>query len=277
MTPAALLHTLHLYGAAAITAFGWAMCQLLDWDAGPWMPLWFCGALLIYNGDRLRHDPADAVNVPARAEVMGRMRGWSRAIVAVAGGVLLAVPVLRGDWITLALVLGGALICASYFIPLVGFRLKDVPALKTFFAPTIVAAAIFALPWLHEGAPANRMLFAITVLRAWGFLLFNMILCDLRDVAGDRITGTRSVPALLGPARSRWLLVALIVAIEGLTLAALTIAPAAHLSQWRWIAIGAPFYLGALIVAVQRPRSERFYEWFVEGMLFLPALATALG
>lgn len=277
MAATALLHTLHFYGAAAITAFGWAMCRLLDWDAAPWMPLWFSGALLIYNADRLRSDPADEVNVPQRTATVRRVRGWSALVAAVAATVLLALPVVRGDWITLALVLGGGLVCASYFLPLTGFRLKDVPVLKTFFAPTIVAAAIFALPWLHEGAPPSRTLFALTALRAWSFLLFNMMLCDLRDVEGDRRTGTRSLPSLLGPARSRAVLVGLIVAIEALTFAALAFAPAAQLGAWRWIAVGAPIYLGALVVAVRRPRPEAFYEWYVEGMLFLPALATAIG
>jgi hypothetical protein len=31
-----------------------------------------------------------------------------------------------------------------------------------------------------------------------------------------------------------------------------------------------------LLAAVRQPRPERFYEWCVEGMLFLPALALAL-
>ncbi len=275
-SPATLLHTLHLYGAAAITAFGWAMCELLNWEAIPWLPLWFCGALLIYNADRLRSDPADALNVPERVAAMQRLRGWSAALVGLAAAVLLAVPWRRGDWMTLALVLGGSGVCLSYSIPLAGFRLKDVPVLKTFFAPTIVAAAIFALPWLHEGAPANRVLFALTAVRAWGFLLFNMILCDLRDVDGDQCTGTRSLPAALGVTRTRRLLMAMIVAIEVLTLAALALASAAHFRQWTLMALVAPLYLGALLVAVRKPRPERFYEWFVEGMLFLPALATAL-
>ena len=42
---------------------------------------------------------------------------------------------------------------------------------------------------------------------------------------------------------------------------------------WRLIAILGPIYLGALLIAVRHPQSERFYEWAVEGMLFLPPLA----
>jgi 4-hydroxybenzoate polyprenyltransferase len=252
------------------------VCQLLDWDSSPWWPLWLCGALFIYNADRLRSDAADAVNVPRRARAMQRLRGWSALVAAAAASVLVAIPLLRGDGITLTLVLGGALVCLSYSVPILGWRLKDLPVMKTFFAPTIVAAAIFTLPWLHEGAPANRTLFALTAMRAWGFLLFNMILCDLRDIDGDRRTGTLSLPAALGVRRTRLLLGWMIVAIEGLTLAALAFTSPEHFRQWLAIAIAAPLYLIALLVAVRQPRSERFYEWYVEGMFFLPALATAL-
>ena len=62
-----LLHALSLYGAAGIAAFGWAVCRLLDWSVEPWILLWSCAALLIYNADRLRPDPADLVNIPQRA------------------------------------------------------------------------------------------------------------------------------------------------------------------------------------------------------------------
>ena len=275
-SPATLLHTLHIYGAAAITAFGWAVCALLDWDATPWLPLWFCGALLVYNLDRLRRDPADALNVPQRVAAMQRLHGSSALAAVLSAGVLVGVPILRRDWITLALVIGGALVCVSYSIPVIGFRLKDVPVLKTFIAPTIVTAAILGLPGLHEGLPARRALLVVVALRAWGFLLFNMILCDLRDVEGDRRVGTLSLPAWLGRRRTRGLLVVLILVIEGLTLAALASAPGEDRARWGWMAVAAPVYLSALFIAVRVPRSERFYEWFVEGMLFMPALVVAL-
>ncbi|HYR57942.1 MAG TPA: UbiA family prenyltransferase, partial [Chthoniobacteraceae bacterium] len=243
------------------------------WHAAPWLPLWFCGALLIYNVDRLRRDPADALNVPQRESATQRLRGASALTAALAAAVLVALPVLRRDWITLALVLGGALVCLSYSIPLPGFRLKDVPVLKTFVAPTIVAAAIIVLPWIHEGAPADRAVFAIVAVRAWGLLLFNMILCDLRDVEGDRRTGIVSLPGALGAAGTRRLLVGLLIAIESLAFVIAARAPGAHATAWRTLCVLGPPYLGWLIAAVRVRRSERFYEWCVEGMFFLPALA----
>ena len=256
-----------------MAAFGWGVCQLLDWDASPWWPLWFCGALLIYNADRLRSDPADTVNVPHRVQAVQRLRGWSALVVALSGTILLALPLLRGDGITLALVIGGALGCISYSIPVLGFRLKEVPVLKTFVAPTVVAAAILALPWLHAGAPADRALFAVVAVRAWGLLLFNMILCDLRDVEGDRRTGVVSLPGFLGERGTRRLLVGLLIAIESLAFLIAARAPAGHAIAWRILSAVGPLYLGWLIAAVRVRRSERFYEWWVEGMFFLPALA----
>jgi hypothetical protein len=80
-----------------------------------------------------------------------------------------------------------------------------------------------------------------------------------------------------GEKRTRALLWALLLAIEALALAALFQAPAALVPTWRLVSIGAPLYLGGLLIAVRKPRSERFYEWWVEGILFLPAAAVLAG
>ena len=62
-------------------------------------------------------------------------------------------------------------------------------------------------------------------------------------------------------------------AIEVLALVALWQSSASHAAPWRVVALIAPLYLGGILFAIRRPRSERFYEWWVEGILFLPALA----
>jgi len=268
-----LLHVLHLYGSAGIAAFGWAVCRLLDWPAAPWVPMWFCAALLIYNADRLRVDPADAVNIPHRALATARWRGLCRIVCALAAFGVVAWPLWHRDWLSLGLVLGGGIVCLNYSVPLLGFRWKDVPLLKTFFAPTIVTASILGLPWLHLGAAAGLTAVVLTAFRAWIFLLFNMLLCDLRDLAGDRASGVRTLPVVLGERRTHWLLIVLLVVIEALALLMLSRAAPVFQQTWRLIAIVGPIYLGALLIAVRRPRSERFYEWAVEGMLFLPPLA----
>ena len=186
---------------------------------------------------------------------------------------LLWLPCLERDWPTLGAVSLGSLICLNYSIPLLGFRFKNVPLLKTLFAPSIVLVSILGLPWLHLWSPRDSLQFAINACPAWGILLFNMTLCDLRDIEGDRSTGVRSLAVLLGAARTRLLLLALLAGIELLSLACLVLAPPALRLIWLLMVVFVPLYLGCLLLAVRAPRSERFYEWWVEGMLFLPAAA----
>lgn len=274
---ATLLHALSIYGAVGIAAFGWAVCQLLDWSVQPWILLWSCAALLIYNADRLRPDPADLVNIPDRAAASERWRAVSRVVCLAAAVFLIVWPIFLRDWLTLGLILAGALTCLNYSIPIFGFRWKDVPLLKTFFAPTIVTASILGLPWFHLGPAVDGLTFFLISFRAWTFLMFNMILCDLRDVEGDQRCGIRSLPVVLGERRTRQLLLGLLIVIELLNISALwTASPAHRLAWWVMVFLG-PAYLGSLLLAVRRPQPERFYEWAVEGMLFLPAIAVGIG
>jgi 4-hydroxybenzoate polyprenyltransferase len=268
-----VLHTLSIYGALGVTAFGWAMGQLFDWETGRWMPYWFCAALLVYNADRLRRDPADALNIPVREAAARRLRYLSFTALGLSTLVLLLLPILQRDWLTLVLVIGGALVSLNYSIPLFGFRFKDVPLLKTFFAPTIVTTSVLGLPWLHSlGDGATHATLALGALRSWSFLMFNMIVCDLRDRVGDEACGIRSLPVALGEKGTRWLLAALLAGIEALAIVSVAIS-GAHRGVWLVLCVLGPIYLGGILWAVRRPRSERFYEWIVEGMLFLPAIA----
>ena len=252
------LHALALYIAAGIAAFGWACCKLTGWDARPWLPLWFCGALLIYTIDRLRRDPADRINLPARTAAVESLRPVLTVLAVLAAAVLLVLPLVRRDWITFAMVIVAAIACLNYSIPMFGVRLKNIPLLKTFFAPTAIVAAIFVPPWLREGALAHAF---PALAWAWCFLVFNVIVCDARDIVGDVACGTATLPVLLGEKRTRLVLAALIVVISALAL----------LNCPRLGALGAAM-LTLIFLASRTRRSEPFYEWIVEGMMFLPAL-----
>ena len=263
------LHDSFLYGATGIVAFGWVACAAAGWSAAPWMGLWWAAALFLYNVDRLRVDPADFQNVPVRAAAAAASENLRRASVAAAAGYLILWPAWTRDWVTLGLVLGGGGFALHYSLPLRGRRLKDVPGLKTFFAPTGVMLAVLGLPWVHGATGMAWGGWACGA--AWGYLLFNMTLCDLRDHVGDRLTGVRSVPVLLGPAGSRRLLLGLLAATQGAILVCREQAPFREF--WGVLAWAVPIYLGSLWWAVRAPRSERFYEWAVEGLLYLPLLA----
>ena len=284
-----VLHALSLYGAAGIAALGWAMGWLIGLSAAHWLPLWFCGGLLIYNADRLRLDPADTLNLPARTAASARLRRASTVTLTLAALVLIGLPALRREWEILGFVLGGALISLGYSIPILGFRWKDIPFLKSLFAPAVITAAIFSLLfhppmsgayWATTLIDVSRLrpwTMILLILAPWAFfyLLFNMLLCDLRDRAGDAQCGIRSIPVVLGEKGTFRLL---------LTLAGLGQLGLSYLTQFRIDRV-LPFVLLSLLTggyqlyllhATRRPRSERFYEWAVEGLLYVPSLACVL-
>ena len=89
--------------------------------------------------------------------------------------------------------------------------------------------------------------------------MFNMILCDLRDRAGDEACGIRSLPVVLGDKGTRWLLVALLAGIEALALGAWALSTDAHRGVWAIMCILGPLYLGGMLIAAasvlkQNPR-----------------------
>lgn len=266
------LHALHLFGAAGIAAFGWAVCRLLGLDAEPWVPLWFCAGVLVYNVDRLRRDPADGLNLPRRATASRRLRRLGFLLAAAAAGTLLLLPLWRRDWATLGLILLGVPVVLNYTIPFRGRRLKDVPYLKSFFAPTLVLLAVFGLPLIH--APLDFPLLATPLVAtwAWGLLLANMLLCDVRDIAGDRQTGVVSLPSEIGLVRTRRLVWALAAVTGGLAIQLMLFGPKGTRGTWIALGLCGTLYVAGLAFAVTWPRSERFYERWVEGLLFLPAL-----
>jgi len=65
--------------------------------------------------------------------------------------------------------------------------------------------------------------------------------------------------------------------IEALAITALTSAPKRHHTSSKWICIIGPALPRQSALRHPPAQSERFYEWAVEGMLFLPAVAVLMG
>ena len=267
------IQTLSFYGAAGIASYGWALGRLLHFSSRPYVALWFSGALFVYNMDRLKADPSDAINTPRRSRQSRRLRPAAAVVAGAAACALILLPAMAGDWITLLLTAGGGAVCLGYSVPFLGFRLKDVPLLKTFFAPTLVTAAFFILPLPRHGMPPRLPYYLLAAAWTWVFLLFNMTLCDLRDLEGDRRMRTRSLPVVIGPEWTRRMLGALLAALLALTFFTARSAPPGKAQAWNELGAVSILYLGCLLVSARKTRSECFYEWWVEGMLFLPSLA----
>jgi hypothetical protein len=255
------MHALHIYGAVGIAVFGWSIGRWAGFASGRFLPLWLAGALVFYNLDRLKRDPADCVNTPERVRWHAMLRRWSWLLTAAGAAVLVLWPLWIGSGGLLLLTALALPVALSYSFPLLGPRLKDVPVLKTLFAPLVVLAAVLAPPVLLQGLPVSP---ALLLAAGWSLalLMFNMVLCDLRDIEGDRAAGTRSLPVLLGGRGTQGLLWLLIAAG----------ALCAGMHGWPILAWATVISLGPLALAAQRRRNEAFYEWLAEGTLFLPAL-----
>jgi 4-hydroxybenzoate polyprenyltransferase len=258
------VHALHIYGAVGIAVFGWSLGQWNGFASGKLLPLWLAGALVVYNLDRLKRDPADGVNTPERVRLHALLRRWSWLLTAVGAAVLVLWPLWIGNTALLLLTCLALPLSLSYSFPLMGPRLgriKDVPVLKTLFAPLVVLTAVLAPPILLQGLAVGPPLL-LAAAWSWALLMFNMVLCDLRDIDGDRAAGTKSLPVLLGERETQtllWLLIAAGVAC-------------ALMRGWPILAAATVAALAPLAIAAKCRRTEAFYEWLAEGTLFLPAL-----
>ena len=255
------VHALHIYGAVGIAAFGWSLGRWAGFASGKLLPLWLAGALVVYNLDRLKRDSADVMNTPQRTHWHGLLRRWSWLLTAAGAAVLVLWPLWVRNGGLLLLTAFALPLSLCYSFPLLGGRLKDVPVLKTLFAPLVVLTAVLAPPILLQGL-ALRPPLLLAAGWSWTLLMFNMLLCDLRDIDGDRAAGTKSLPVLMGAGGTQgllWLLIA-------------TGAVCALVHGWPILAGATVVLLSPLALAVQRRRNEAFYEWLAEGTLFLPAV-----
>ncbi len=204
------IYLLEMIGASAITALGCVACAILQIDWSRSAPLWFAGYLFVYNADRLYLDPADRLNTPLRSNWGARLRGCRVVLVWLSAGILGAWPLVTGRfWLLFPLALVFGILCFySRPIPGARFRLKDLPYLKSLLAPLTIAVVLVPWPAFESGNIPQQKEWLVFF---WIFLILtiNALVFDYRDILGDRLTGTKTIPVLLGHRRTRELLVLL--------------------------------------------------------------------
>jgi 4-hydroxybenzoate polyprenyltransferase len=263
------IYLLELVGACGITALGGVACAILRIDWIRSAPLWFAGYLIVYNADRLYLDPADRLNTPLRTSWAARLRGWRFVLVSLAAGLVTAWPVLTGRlWLLFPLPLVFGILCFySRPIPRAGFRLKDLPYLKSLLAPIVIATVLVLWPAWESG---NHLRGKVWLVFFWIFLILtiNALVYDYRDIEGDRLTGTRTIPVLLGQRRTRGLLIALAAALVLMSIALCRLGLAGPLMP-ALLAIGPILLLCSLRC---RPHPA-LMSLIADVLLFLPAVA----
>lgn len=257
---------LNFIPAIGIPAFGWTVWRLLGVSLHPLLPLlWFAGGLLVYNLDRAVADPADLTNIPRRVQRDAAFADSRRALMAVAALLLFAGPLLLGAWQVAAVIFAGTVVCVGYSVrlPLLPVRIKDVPVVKTFFPPLAITVALMGTPLLL--LPELPTGFGAATVWVLGILLANVIVCDLRDLPGDRESRVVTLAVLCGGPGT----VAALAAVFLLTAAA---------SVWQlYVAVGTLCYLAAAAVCFPIARARQWYfDCVVDGVLFVPLLLCAV-
>jgi 4-hydroxybenzoate polyprenyltransferase len=262
------IYFLELVGASAITALGVVACRILGLDWSRSAPLWFAGYLLVYNADRLYSDPADATNTPLRSQWSARMRSWRVALVWFSGVILVVWPVVTVRvWMLFPIAAVFGVLCFySRPIPKTRVRLKDLPYLKSLLAPAMIAVILVLWPALESGKLGQQGVWLVFV---WIFLILtiNALIFDYRDIVGDKLVGTKTIPVFLGPNGTQGLLVLLAAALIGTSM------------RLAWLRLAGPLMpilltLGCagLLRSLKYQIPPLFLSLLADFLLFLPAL-----
>ena len=231
-----------------------------------------CGTSQAVNDWFDRH--VDAINEPDRPIPSGRVAGQWGLAVAIAGTLLsLAVAALTGPWVLAATVLG--LACAwAYSAP--PFRFKT----SGWIGPAVVGLSYEGLSWFTGTAvmagtmpaPSVIVVLCLYSLGAHGIMTLN----DFKAVTGDRLTGLRSLPVVLGERRAA-LLASAVMALPQVAVVGLL-----ALWQHRWPAVAVAVLLAAQLALMPRLISDpaRHAPWYNAtgvSLYVLGMMAAALG
>jgi 4-hydroxybenzoate polyprenyltransferase len=174
----------------------------------------FLALYAVYSLDRATGLDADDRTHPERARFARLHAGRMRASAGVAYVLALALAAGQGGRAVAAalLPLAAVLVYSFPFLPpaiarRTGFRrLKEVLGVKNVHVAATLAATPTLLVVAVAGPPASWGPFVAAGAFLFGRWAVNVLLFDLRDEAGDRANGLRTVPVLLGPARTLRLL-----------------------------------------------------------------------
>jgi UbiA prenyltransferase family. len=186
--------------------------------------------------------------------------------------ILIAWPILSGQPLLVPGLLTAAAGFQFYSRPLPGsdVRLKDLPGMKSFFVPAFIATILVIWPILQTG---ERLSWLDLIIFAWCFLVLgiNSLVFDLRDVAGDRLHGTPTIPVRLGGRLTNLLLLTLgsgaVLLSGGLRLPG---------DLPRTLAVALACVHGAIMVAIQCRAQPILLSFLADLLLLAPAFSIGL-
>jgi 4-hydroxybenzoate polyprenyltransferase len=251
----ALVHSNLLISIAA-TGVAVTTTRLLGRPLDP-VPLFivFAAALFVYSFNRVADLAEDEQNVPARAAFTRRYGRVIFGLGSLCYGLAILVAVLQGlplvEFLALPLVAA-----VSYSLG----RLKRLLLVKNL----LVGAAWAAVPLgvgVYYGVLWTVEVWVLAVV-VGAMLTAAAAVFDVKDLAGDRAAGIRTVPIVFGPSATRRLAAATAVAVA----AGIGLVVALGLVPGRFLVLLAlPAYVLAYVPVATPDRGPLFYGFVVDG------------
>lgn len=212
-------------------------------------------SMAVYGVNRLTDKSEDSVNLPQRynfvethrqALIILAVLSLSTSIILAASSHLAAVPI-----ILVPLILGAIYSHKFPGIP----RLKDVLGVKNLVIGLSAASMVF-LPLVSgntcENLPLVLSIFWLIFIK----LVVNTIIFDTRDVRGDSEAGILTIPVVLGPAMTTYLLIGLnLLLLPSVLFISETI---------RYLATALIVYGFVYIIYFSIPRPAFHYDWIID-------------
>lgn len=205
----------NLMMALGMAASTWLVQVFAGLPSEPLSPLLtFLLIYAIYSLDRVTELDADTLTHPERARFSQRHARWMRRSAFAAQALALGLAATRGAWSVAvtsmplaALLLYSFPVLPRFVARRVGVsRLKEVFVLKNLWVAGTLTATSMLLPVVIHGRVPEWPALLATAAFLLGRWAINVILFDVRDEAGDRANGLRTVPVVLGRAATLRLL-----------------------------------------------------------------------
>ncbi len=162
----------------------------------------------LYSLNKITDIKEDSINMPERVRFL---KGRTNAIVtySIAAYLLCMLLILLDKPTSIAIVLIPLIANALYGSRLIpGLpRLKDIPVMKNIVVAISWATVTTLLPSAHIVGANLTIVLVLYFMLAKAFI--NTALYDLRDIIGDKEKGVRTIPVLIGPKKTSYILLAI--------------------------------------------------------------------
>lgn len=227
----------------------------------------FAATLFVYNLNRFTDRVEDARNNPARAEFFSAYgRYW-----LLIGVVVYVVSIGIGIWLSLPMV-------EYLLLPLVvGFVYSVFRAKELLLIKNLLVGVSWGIIPLGVGAYYGA-LWRVEIVFLAGYvasmIFIAAVIFDIKDITGDKNAGIRTIPLLIGPARTRQLALVSTFLVAGIVilLVAFRVMPLRYL-----VVLAVNGYVAGYIPFAKESHGPLFYGFIVDGEhIFLGILVLIL-